>query len=113
MAQKFIIKQHDLEPSLLIKLLDGTTAVDLTNAVSVQFLMRDAAGALKVNGFMTILNQSITANVGLVSYPWVLGDTDTTGTYTCEIQVNWLGSRPQTFPVNKYFNVVVRPDLGP
>jgi hypothetical protein len=113
MAQKFIIKQHDLEPSLLIRLLDGTASVDLTNAGSVQFFMRDSAGALTVNSFMAILDQTVLANKGLVAYHWALGDTATPGTYQCEIQVNWMGSRPQTFPVNKYFNVVVRPDLGP
>jgi len=109
---KLIIKQNDLEPPLQVTLLDGTTPVNLTSASEVRFLMKTGT-TLKVSAVMTVADQSILANHGKVSYNWVTGDTDTVAQYSAEIQVTWPSTRPQTFPVDKYFVVDVQKDLGP
>lgn len=109
---KFIIKQHDLEPPIRVTLLDGTKPVDLSAASEVRFFMKNKDG-LKVSQVMSVEDQSNAANHGRVSYAWQSGDTDTVSSYSAEIQVTWIGSRPQTFPADKYFTVDVQKDLGP
>jgi hypothetical protein len=112
MAEKYVMKQHDLEPSFEVQLLDGTTPVDLTSVMAILFLMRSRKG-LKAVGPMTVADQSMLDNVGICRYDWVLGDTDTTGTYNVEVQVTWPNARPQTFPANQYITVDIQKDLGP
>lgn len=113
MAEKFYIKQHDLEPGLEVQLLSGTTPVDLTMATAALFLMKSRKTGLKATGAMTIADQSIEANLGVVTYDWQLGDTDTVGEYTAEVQVMWPANKPQTFPAHSYFTVGIEKDLGP
>lgn len=112
MATKYTMKAHDLEPSFEVQLLDGTIPVDLTSVVSALFLMKTRKG-IKVAGLMTIPDQSILMNVGIVRYDWVSGDTDTPGTFTAEVQVTWPGGRPQTFPASRYVTIQIDKDLGP
>lgn len=108
MTEKFFMKQNDLKPDILVKLLDGTTAVDLTSAVGVRFLMKGSSG-LKISRAMTVAD----ALTGEVSMAWSLGDTDTVGNYKAEIEVMWPSSKPQTFPSNAYFVIVILDDLDP
>jgi hypothetical protein len=108
----FYITQHDLMPYVRVLLLDEANPVDLLNAMSVSFLMSNRKVGLKVDAAMVIADQTIPANLGVVAYEWVLGDTDTVGDYTAEIKVNWPGSLPQTFPANSYMTVSVRKELG-
>jgi hypothetical protein len=113
-AQEFDIKQHDLEPPLIVTCLDGGAAVDLTTAVSARLLLRNLTAGLKVNAFCTILDQSVPANLGKVKYIWQGTDTDTVGVFNGEIEIIWPGNRPQTFPAAKaakYFKVNVHNDL--
>lgn len=112
MAEKYIMKQHDLEPSLEVQLLDGLTPIDLTSATDVLFIMKNRKG-IKATGSMTIADQTILDNRGLARYDWSLGDTDTSGQYNAEVQVTWPGPRPQTFPADAYMLVDVQKDLGP
>lgn len=112
MAETFFIKQHDLEPGLEVQLLSGTDPVNLTQASSARLLMYSRKTGLKVAGAMTITDQTVTANTGVVTYAWQAGDTDTVGIFNAEIQVDWPASRPQTFPAHQYFTVDVQKDLG-
>lgn len=107
----FYIKQHDLLPKLVVTLLEGKTPVDLTQAVGARFLMRNLIVGLKVNAVATILDQTIEANRGKVSYTWSGTDTDTVSVFNGEIEITWPGSKTQTFPAHKYFKVDVQNDL--
>jgi hypothetical protein len=50
-----------------------------------------------------VLDQSVTANWGKVSYEWQSGDTDIPGDYQATFVVDWPGQpRPQTFPAKKF-----------
>lgn len=113
MAEKFYIKQHDLKPSLQVQLLAGTAPVDLTQATSALFLMSSRKTGLKASGAMAIADQSVTANLGVATYDWQAGDTDTVAEFEAEVQVIWPSDKPQTFPANSYFTVSVQKDLGP
>jgi hypothetical protein len=112
-AETFYIKQHDLEPSLEVQLLSGTDPVDLSQAAAVALFVYSRRTGLKVSGSMTIADQTVTANLGVVTYAWRSGDTDTVGVFNAEIQVTWPGDKPQTFPAHQYFTVDVQKDLGP
>lgn len=124
MAATFRIKQHDLKPSLQVVLLSDmpqqdpglppqSNPVNLTQATAARLLMSSRRTGLKVSGAMTIADQSVVANLGLVTYDWQAGDTDTVGQFDAEIEVTWPTGKPQTFPANQYFTVDVQKDLGP
>ncbi len=105
---KVHMKQGDLAPALEIELLEGSTVVDLTSAVSAQFLMRNRAG-VKVNAPMVIPDQN--SRKGVVHYDWTAGDTDTVGTYDAEIRIIWPNAAPQTFPGQQYLQVEIQKNI--
>lgn len=111
-ADRFYLKQHDLSPALRVRLLDDATPVDLTNAVSVTLLMRSRRTGLKVSAPMTVADQTDTDTLGVVTYQWQTGDTDTPGDFQTEIQVTWPLGRPQTFPARGHITTVIERDLG-
>ena len=112
MAERFTMKTNDLEPSFEVQLLDGSTPVDLTSAMGVLFIMRNRKG-VKAIGAMNVADQTASDTVGIVTYTWVLGDTDTVGTYQVEVEVTWPGLRQQTFPAAQYLIVSVQKSLSP
>lgn len=110
MTDTFYLKQNDLLPALQVQLLDNATPVDLTNATSVYLRMSNRRIGLKVDAPMTIANQ--TTSLGVVSYHWATGDTDTVGEFNAEFRVNWPSSKPQTFPASNYVTVIIQKGLA-
>jgi hypothetical protein len=110
----FEIKRNDRRPRWRVQLVagdpDAPLPVDLTAAVAVRFTMKSGS-TLKVNKQpMTIVD----ALTGLVEYPWDDGDTDTSGDYNVEVEVDWGGTPAeyQTFPSVGYFTVSITDDLA-
>ena len=108
MASRFHIKQGDLLPTLdaIIRDADGV-AIPLTTAVSVTFWMRRRGDLETVPKVDDAAGSFVDAAAGHVRYAWLLGDTDAPGTYDAEFRVVWPGDRPQTFPSNGHFAVVI------
>jgi hypothetical protein len=52
------------------------------------------------------------ANKGAVTYPWVVGDTDTLGLYVQEWEITFVGGKTSTFPSNGYNQIAILRDLG-
>lgn len=103
------MKQGDLRPRYRVQLTSDGNPVDLTTATGVRFLMKvGTTGALLVDGVATIVD----AATGIVEYAWVAGDTDVSGTYNIEFEVNW-GGEKQTFPSSGYFTLTINDDLDP
>jgi hypothetical protein len=110
----FELKRNDLRPHYRIQLTETdpntpttTRPVDLTAATAAYFLMKQN-NVLKINrGAMTFIDRTN----GIVEYPWVSGDTNASGSYDVEVEVNWSG-KPQTFPSKGYFTVTISDDLG-
>lgn len=110
------IKRNDRRPYFRVQLkqtdpLSSTGALipaDITGAVGVKFLMKGTAGALKVNtaGFI------ISPATGVVEYRWGATDTDTSGSFNMEVEIDWGGGEKQTFPSSGYFAVTIVDDLG-
>lgn len=112
MADKYVIKQHDLEPPFRVRLLDGTTPVaNLDDADSLRFIVANRAG-VKIDAAIVPVAPQTGTNVGWVEYQWVSGDTDTVAAYDAEVEVTWPGTRPQTFPVGSYIKLEVKKDLA-
>lgn len=85
---------NDTWPPAELVLMDGTAAVDLTGATSVEFHMAPKGGAIKVNAAAEVTD----APAGAVRYLWQPGDTDTAGAYLIDCEVTWADGSVQTFP---------------
>ncbi len=48
---------------------------------------------------------------GRVTYLWQAGDTDTSGTYNIEFEIEW-GTEIQTVPNDSYITIKIVDDLG-
>jgi hypothetical protein len=101
-------KQNDLEPEVRSTLqnADGS-AINLTGATAVYFLMRPVSGGTTIRTTATVVN----AATGIVSYDWTSGDTATVGSYYQEWEIMWPSSRPQTVPNDSYNTIVIVDDL--
>lgn len=109
----FTMKRRDLLPILELTLSDDGAAIDLTLATTVRLIVRGPAG-IRVSAAMTVLDQSVLANRGKVTYAWQAGDVGTVGVYSAEVEVIWSNGKPQTYPAGdpeRYFTVRIDPDL--
>lgn len=108
----FHMKQDDRYPVLRVTLLDGSgNPVDLTVAASAKFIMSSRSAGVVIDAAMTILDQTNSANLGIVQYAWQSGDTANVGSYNGEVEVTWPGSLDQTFPANGYFKIIIEASL--
>jgi hypothetical protein len=106
----FTIKRNDRRPRWRYGLTVNGDPMNLTGATAVRFIMKQGS-TIKINKLaMTVVD----ATTGVVEYAWASGDTDTTGTYNVEVEVDWGGSPAelQTFPNEGYFTVNIVDDLA-
>ena len=104
----FYIKTGDLLPAIRAQLVGaGGSIQKLPNGVTVRFHLNDAVGASVVDAPAVIESEAR----GVVAYEWVLGDTDTAGTYTAEFEVEIAG-KTMTFPNDGDITVVISPELA-
>lgn len=111
-SMAFEIKQHDRRPRYRVALTANGDPVDLTGAVGVNFQMYSGtppSGSVKVAKTDATIVDALT---GVVEYAWTATDTDTTGTFNIEFEVDWGGGETQTFPSTGYFTATINPDLG-
>lgn len=104
----FAIKQGDTSPAIKAILTDSDGNPIVLTGASVDFIMKDFNNGVVLNTPMSI----ITPLGGEVQYDWVLGDTDTPGTYYIEFKVTYDNGAVETFPNNSNATVVVYPSLG-
>lgn len=116
MADSAIWKQNDLEPSCVSTLTneDGS-AINLTGATAVYFLMRPVGGGTALRVAATVTNATggiVTHTWATTGAPWGTGHTYTIGSYDQEWEIMWPSSRPQTVPNSGYNTIVIEDDLG-
>lgn len=92
----------DLNPPLKLT-LSGSDPVDVTGR-PVRIIGRQN-GELLFDRAPDLVE--IVGNVSIVTMNWQTGDTDTLGRIRLEVEVNWYPDNPQTFPVEKYKDVLV------
>ena len=98
----FFIAKNARLPDLIVKLFDGTTAVDLTNA-TVKFSMDDEAGVAKVNAAAGALED---ATNGKVKYEWGATDTDTEGVFLGQFIIT-ISSKDYRIPNNNDQKLII------
>lgn len=106
----FEIKRNDRRPHWRVQLTANALPVDLTGAAAARFTMKTGS-TVKVNkAAMTFIDR---VN-GIVDYAWGTTDTDTTGTYNVEVEVDWGGAPAelQSFPSTGYFTITINDDLA-
>ncbi len=104
----FEIKRNDRRPYFRVQLTENTIPADLTTAVAARIIMKQN-NTIKINrAAMTFIDKP----TGVVQYAWGVTDTDTSGTYNVEVEIDWGASEYQTFPSTGYFVVTISDDLG-
>jgi hypothetical protein len=106
-----VIKQGALEPELRVTLLSGDDPIDLTTATSITCTLSRNGEVLGQLGMNADADQ--VTNIGQAYYAWYPDDTAQSGTLLAEIVVMWPSDRPQYFPDEGYFRIVVVPSLAP
>jgi len=104
------MKRGDTYPPLAINLtyIDDNNVsqpTDLRDS-TVKIIIKTASFAIVLSGVTLFDGQN-----GKISYSWQAGDTDFSGTYDVEVEVNWPGGY-QTFPNDSYGTLIIMPDLG-
>jgi len=102
----------DLLPSIqaTLKYLDGTL-VDLTDATTVVFHLKQENGDVVISAGTAYVNSS--AGAGIVQYDWQEGETDVEGVCHAEFVVTFNGatSGELTFPAKGDFEIRFRKRL--
>lgn len=105
----FSIKANDTLPAVEATLTVGESFVDLTTAISVNFIMRLTGSATPKIVAAAVIENPPTS--GLLRYDWKPGDTDTPGSYQAEWEIHWTGGGKQTVPTTSYHSIDVLADL--
>lgn len=105
----FEIKQHDLEPPLVID-VSGSTG-DLTTVASWKVIAKHGVIPAWTDSDPDVA-VGTPATSAAITHNWVAGQTDTAGDQRVEAEATWPGGRKQTFPADGYVTVKVIPDLG-
>lgn len=105
----FTFKQNSTFPFLTATLSDAKGPVDLTTAKTLKlFLAKDTlhkkTGTVEVTG---------DPKEGKIRYKWEANDTDVSGEFNAEIEVEWEDGTKSSFPSDGYFTVEFVADLGP
>ena len=102
MAEVFYIKKGDRAPSVEATLRRADrTAIDLTNATSVNFQMGELDNAAII----------VSAEDGQVRYDWGSTETDTAGVFNAEFKILWNDGRQQTVPNRTVIKVYITEDV--
>lgn len=105
------IKKYDLQPYYPAQVKDSYgNAVDITGATIYCTMKNLATGTVKINRQTTGINISDGAN-GKFEYRWQSGDTNTTGSYSIEFEVNPVSGGKFTVPTNKRAMVIIADSL--
>lgn len=103
------VKQHDSGRRMTDVLRDTAGPIDLTNAVGVKLLARNAVSlAVKVNAACTFTASS----AGSVAYVWTAADLDTAGSLQFEYQITYSDGSIYTVPSRKYHRLVITADVA-
>lgn len=106
----FTIKRNDRRPHWRVALSVNEIPLGVGTASAIKFTMKSGS-TIKVNkANMDIID----AGSGLVEYAWQDGDTDTSGVYNAEVEIDWGGTPAelQTFPNEGYFTITIVDDLA-
>lgn len=105
-----IMKRHDTRPFLDVTLYntDGNSADLSASGLTVNFTMKDSdTDVVKVDRQSASI---IDGEDGTVRYAWDSADTDTSGTYLGEFEVNYPNGDKMTYPASDILAIVILDD---
>jgi len=103
------IKKNDRRRYWRVQLTHNGSPADITGNFGVKFTMKQGASAPKINkAAMDVIDEA----TGVVEYRWQSGDTDTSGTFNVEVEVDWGAGVTETFPSKGYFTITINDDLA-
>jgi len=109
-SAKFVIKRHARRPYLRLLVKDSSgDPFDFTGAVDVKFVMKDEDDVLKIDAVATIESPPTT---GVLRYEWAAGDTDTSGEFHAEFDVNYGAGEILTIPLDGDLLVRIYEDVN-
>lgn len=105
------MRQNDTAPVIQAILNGPGGALDLTGC-SVKFHMKpQPGGTVKVNHSATPDPDQV-ANRGRVTYTWITGDTDTSGTFNAEWEITYGDGSILSVPNVGYDTVIISDELA-
>lgn len=105
----FQIKQHDLEPPLVVTVTDPAATFD--QVVSWKVILRVGSDTFTDSAPTVVVSDD--KHTATVTHNWVTGETaNATNQGRVEVEATWPGGRPQTFPPSGYKSFTINPDLG-
>lgn len=100
------LKKNDLQPYYYAKAKDSDgNAIPLSGA-TIYCTMKSLAGTVKIDRQTTGINIT-DADAGEFEYRWQSGDTDTTGPYKIEFEINPASGGKFTIPVSPTDKAIV------
>ena len=105
MTDTFEMKPGDRKRAIKIKTSDYAAGAKFAGA-SVNFRMKDASGAVVVDGAGSVLDDN-----GILGYAWGAGETDTVGTYRGEFVVTFSDGLEDTYPSFGFINVRINKEV--
>lgn len=113
----FYIKQNDTKPTLIAALTETPSggeakAIDLTTAAKVNLVVREKGAtdptAPKLKKECAVLDQK----GGEIEYAWEAEDTNTSGEFYFEFEIEWEDGSIESIPRQGYYLLDVEDDLG-
>ena len=101
------IKRGDTYPFLRLVVSEDGFPIDLTAADTIKVIMKTELGAALV-----FTADTYDAVNGGIEYEWLSGDTDTSGEYNLEVEIEWAAGGFQTVPNSGYDLLTIEDDLG-
>lgn len=113
--QIFKIKRNDTLPPLTIQVkqrgsLGEVINFNMSGLTSATFTMVDECGNSKI--YAKSATTLCTAEQGLVSYNWGLGDTDTSGTFLGEFELTFFDGNIFSIPPSGGIRIEISDDLN-
>lgn len=110
MPAEFVIKRGSRLPHMQVTVAvpDDGTSEDFSRVTSVQFVMADLRGVVKVNAPGSVVDPA----KRIIEYAWADGDTDTAGEYNAEFVLTFSSGEQMRVPTDGYIIVRVVPELS-
>jgi hypothetical protein len=114
-TETFVIKRNDTLPALQISIatkgnLGQKTGYNLSGVTGITFTMIDDCNNCKVNAQTA---QIICSSGGTIQYNWQSGDTDESGVYQGEFELNYADGSRMSIPPIGGIRVEIIKDLNP
>lgn len=113
-TKPFIIKRNDTFPTLTINVktrgeFNQVIPYNLSAVTACTFSMSDLSGNLKISSSQATV---LVASAGTIQYSWTTENTDTSGKYNGEFELEFTGGDIMSIPNLGYINIEIIDDIN-